>query len=950
MSMNDKRMELDRTARRASAGQLVCIYTFVFAVFFACVFSPFLVYERSLFRSVDGLTQYLPELTYSRSWLSDVLGNLRQGRFEIPLWSLNIGLGQRIFGNVVSFKPLNFLYCLFPRDSLELYLVVRMALGLYLSGLSFLAFGWSRTNNTAHLILGCMIYVFSGFIPFTVTRHWLFMEMTFAFPLMLVGVDQIFDGKWSWLFIITVFVIAMSYYYTLFLITLPAVIYAVFHFFELDRDGRIRRGGLGRIFLRHVVQYLLGVCLAMVSLLPMALVTLDSCRIAAQEDMNLLFWEPRIYLKYIEGIVAAKGISYGGSFLALPGLALTGVMGIFFYHRKKDRLLFGQIAFYTLVFLVPVLTMAFNAFMGKTMRWFYVYTFWIALATACILPKLQRDDGRAAFFCLKVFCIYALAYLGACVWMGNAVSISLVLAFVGILAFWLVCLSDRGRKRKRVRIVVLFLVLLVELTAKSYERFSPQYENIISSFYKGGQLLDRAKDDAVEALKWANDDGIYRVDSVVETAHDRSLLANYGVRDGVNGVSSYYNLNGGRLVSWSLGLGNSHQGSPFEITDLAQRTALNALTGVRYAVALEDAKARIPYGYERVKSQDKKLTDGTETKAYLYRNQYALPIAYTYDHCIDAETYAQLPPNRKEQAMLQGVVLEDSLSLPQAELKFDDMILLDEDAIIAELEHIAADDENLEIVDGALHVKKANYTASITVEPVEGEVYLQFTGIDFRSVNYAPEEVERRLANGENRLKVMASKRNARQWEPDTTSVLSVSCGNASDEVDLRDPSNQYYFGKRDVLLNLGYITTEKKLKIKFSKPGKYCFDSVAIICQPMDAFGVKLAPLQANGALSTQVDGNRVTLQFDCDGEALACLSIPYAGGWSARVDGEPAEIVPANVAFMGVKLSKGAHTVEFSFIPRGLKLGAAISLATLIALIGVSVAQALRRRRSRG
>ena len=383
---------------------------------------------------------------------------------------------------------------------------------------------------------------------------------------------------------------------------------------------------------------------------------------------------------------------------------------------------------------------------------------------------------------------------------------------------------------------------------------------------------------------------------------------------------------------------------------MAQRTALNALTGVKYAVALEDAKGRVPYGYDRVESRDKKLTDGTETTAHLYRNRYALPIAYTYDRYIDAEAYAQLPPNRKEQAMLQGVVLEDGLSLPQAELKFDDNVLLDSDAVIAELERIAADDENLEIVDGALHVKKANYTASIAVEPVEGEVYLQFRGIEYRSVNYAIEEAERRHANGEAYLRVLASKRKARQWEPDASSDLIASCGSASDEVDLRDPSNQYYAGKRDVLLNLGYIKTEKKLKIKFSNPGVYRFDSVALVCQPMDGFEEKIAPLQANGARSIQMEGNRVTLKYECDGDALACLSIPFDGGWSARVDGEPAEIVPANVAFMGVKLSKGAHTVEFSYMPRGLKLGAAISLVTLLVLVGVGVAQALRRRRSRG
>jgi uncharacterized membrane protein YfhO len=195
----------------------------------------------------------------------------------------------------------------------------------------------------------------------------------------------------------------------------------------------------------------------------------------------------------------------------------------------------------------------------------------------------------------------------------------------------------------------------------------------------------------------------------------------------------------------------------------------------------------------------------------------------------------------------------------------------------------------------------------------------------------------------------MLSERKARQWQPDDNAILSVTCGKANDEVDLRDPSNQYYFGKRDVLLNLGYGMIDKKLKIKFSKPGAYFFESVALICQSMDNYADKVAQLQANGAVSARVYGSRVTLEFKSESDILACLTIPYSRGWSARVDGEPAEIVPANVAFMGVKLTKGTHTVEFSYMPKGLKLGAAISLATLVALIGVGVYRVLRRRRGR-
>jgi len=39
------------------------------------------------------------------------------------------------------------------------------------------------------------------------------------------------------------------------------------------------------------------------------------------------------------------------------------------------------------------------------------------------------------------------------------------------------------------------------------------------------------------------------------------------------------------------------------------------------------------------------------------------------------------------------------------------------------------------------------------------------------------------------------------------------------------------------------------------------------------------------------------------------------YHPGWQATVDGEPAEILPANIAFKAVELSPGEHEVNFEF-----------------------------------
>lgn len=935
--------------RRASTGRLLCEFTFVFAIFFAVVLSPFWVYGKSFLWKADGMTQYYSELVFTRNWVKTILASLREGRLEIPLWSPWIGLGQGTLSTVIHYRPLNFLYCLFPYDALEQYLTFRMVVGMYLSGLSFIVFARTRTRNRACILLGCMIYLFSGFILFYATRHWVFLELTMAMPLMLLGVDQVFDGKWSWLFVLVVFVMAMCYFYTLYMVTIPAVIYAIFHYFELSVEERNARGGLGRILLRHVVQGLTGIALAAVNMMPCIFAILESSRTSAQKGVNLLFWKPTAYLDYILGIVDADAIIDNG-YIALPSAALVGILALVYTRRKRDRLLLGQIILYTLAFMIPALTMVFSAFAGKTLRWSYAFTFWTAICTACLLPRLRRSGPSCFRFCVGGFVAYTVIYLCVGIWKGDNVSISLVTALLGLVMLYVALVSDWGTRRKRLATLLLFAVLLVELTAKSYERFSPQYDARIAAYANAGTVMQRARDNAADILDKVSDDGdVYRVDVAMDRKSDRIYLTNYGTRDQVNGVSSYYNLNSERMAQWSTDLGNSHMEFRFMMNDLAQRTVLDALAGVKYVAVLKEGLNRVPYGYTQIANRKKTLSDGSTTTEHLFENQYALPLAYAYEQSINSEKYAALPPNRKEQAMLQGVVLESESPLQEAELRFDDQVMMDSTAIHNALAKIAEKDANLTVADGLLRVKKNGYSVSIPIEPAEGEIYLQFRGLHYRSVNYYKSQAASREKNGLPRIDVMESRRSARQWRPIGSAAITAACGAYNDETDLLGEDQQYYYGPRDVLLNLGYGAVSDSLKLTFSVAGEYSFDSVSLICQPMDTYEAKIDALRAHGATSMRFDGNRVEVGFDLDNDAMACLAIPYSGGWTAQVDGKPAEIVPANGLYMGVMLSKGTHTVVFSYIPKGLRLGIALSLCTLVALaLGTVICTARRRRRN--
>ncbi|HEX8822527.1 MAG TPA: YfhO family protein [Archangium sp.] len=86
------------------------------------------------------------------------------------------------------------------------------------------------------------------------------------------------------------------------------------------------------------------------------------------------------------------------------------------------------------------------------------------------------------------------------------------------------------------------------------------------------------------------------------------------------------------------------------------------------------------------------------------------------------------------------------------------------------------------------------------------------------------------------------------------------------------------------------------------------------------------------------------VELDVEAGAPAVLVLNDAYDSGWSATVDGQPAPILPANVAVRGVLIPEGAHKVTFTYRPVGQRLGAFLSLGTL-GFLGLALL--LERRR---
>ena len=95
---------------------------------------------------------------------------------------------------------------------------------------------------------------------------------------------------------------------------------------------------------------------------------------------------------------------------------------------------------------------------------------------------------------------------------------------------------------------------------------------------------------------------------------------------------------------------------------------------------------------------------------------------------------------------------------------------------------------------------------------------------------------------------------------------------------------------------------------------------------------------------------GDTVAVAVDAEGAGYLVLADAIQSDWSVEVDGRAATIEDADHAFGAVHLPAGRHDVVFTYTPRGQQLGAAVSIGSLVVLLTLALAPAIRRRRRVG
>ena len=133
------------------------------------------------------------------------------------------------------------------------------------------------------------------------------------------------------------------------------------------------------------------------------------------------------------------------------------------------------------------------------------------------------------------------------------------------------------------------------------------------------------------------------------------------------------------------------------------------------------------------------------------------------------------------------------------------------------------------------------------------------------------------------------------------------------------------YFGVSDVVVKL-----DMREQFEILRTGYNFHSTVLLDRRPRD-------PVAGCDSLTTHISAlspATARLRVSSPGHCILVASEIWYPGWRAYVDGREVPLMRANYAFRAIEVPGGSHTVEFRFRPWTVQLGAALSIATALAL----------------
>ena len=912
------------------------MYTLCFLAVSLCVFSWFFLNGKTMiWKETDGMTQHFNALVYYRSWLREILAKVfLEHSFEIPLWNWNVGYGADIlttFHYYVLGDPLNLLSVLVPADGMEGFYGGLIVLRIYLAGQAFLAYCRGRGETSLWSAGGVMIYSFGFWTIMAGVRHPFFLNPLIYFPLLLKGIDRVFQKGSPYLFIGMTALCAVSNFSFFYMICILMFFYAAGEYLALFRPYRMRE--FMAWFWKFVLYFAVGTALSAVILFPVALVMLTSGRAEAGHIVPVLY--PALYYWKFPAAFLTGQAGYWNKM----GYTAFGVLSVLqlFLKRKRGGSLKAGFLFLTVLLLIPWCGHALNGFSYVTNRFVWAYglvTGYIFVKMAPELMALEKKEKIRLTVAAAVYC-------GFC-FLNRETRTEFVLAAMVPLCFLLLFLvlaeKDWIRLHNRGVQAGMLLGLCGCLILQGSYKYSYTEQDYLAEFEDQGEAWkDLTENTPGSLVKEVPDDGVWRYDS-----GSAGEIYNNGLQLGEKRVNFYWSLADGTVNEFQRELYlNTQQDHRYDGLD--GRMALEALAGVKYVLIPKGETSYLPYGYEQEVLTGAVGEEGEEREYSVYENPDSLPFAYVYSSYISSDSYEEMTAVQKQQALLQGAVMEEapkSAELSEISPEFTERVL----------PYTVEAEEGIVWEDGKALVKEPGASVTLSFQGQEEcETYLILEGLDYQDLRetelYSQEELAAMGTYDRNKLYA-----ENRDWEGATSTVLTITSAETEKKLKYLTKENSFSTGVEDYLIHLGYSSQARtELTITFQKKGIYTFDSLQTVCQPVRPMEEWIQELKQEEVTRLELEGNQVEAAVSLENPGIVCFAVPYSAGWTAYVDGEKAKVIQTNTMNLGIELEAGEHEIQLRYHTPGLDAGAAVSLGGAVFLGILAVSEGKKRKRRR-
>lgn len=872
---------------RLKKNSIIIQFTFFFIIISSFCFIPFLLNNKSFIWPYDGLTIQYPAFIYLGRFIRESIKSLFDGTFS--LLDFNIGMGTDViqFLGMWYLEPLSFISALVPSDYAETMYNVLVLIRFYLVGISFLQLCKYFGKNNTYAIIGALVYTFSGY-TFYFIKHPIFFWGLIYLPIFIILADKIIlNNQFSLKLSLLTCISLITAYQLLYINTLLLAIYILIRSFNIYGLKKWKR--IIKILCKTFFSYLLGIGMACITFVPVFIGYLNSNRTTPVISINELFsygsdWISR-FLVYL--IAPNKDTGYW----LYNGYAVIIVIGIvlLFYRKKEYGVLKKLFLILTVMFSMPCFTFILFGFNSINHRWSYAYGLLLAFISVYTLEYLPEHNFKKSKAFVIIGIIYTVLIFGNSTLGSWETYLSCIFywALLSILFYLKVTDASGSVWKKTLLVCVIFICTLNGLFT-----YSVKYGNYVSEF----EASNNANQDLFNSSAniEIDDEEFYRRDAADNT---RTHL-NTAMINGYKGVSICTN----QISKYLSDFNNIFENRNYTLTemfDLDNRTFLETLCGVKYFTLNEGQENLLPYGFS--------YADQIEGRGIaLYKNDYFLPLGFTYSGYINYDNYASMTSYEKQEALLQGCVLNDQKVL-------EGYSEIQPEISSKKIDYTLQTDENLLKENDSYYVTGDSSVLTFSCSgETNSEVYLWAQGFNCDNLEFQDITV---TVTGRSKSKTISKTFN------------------------VRNASNQYTSGRYNYLINLGVFEDEiEEIQVTLPTSGEYIIGNFEIICQPMGAnYSDYVSDLGEDTLNDVTITGNKIKGTITLDEAKILYLYIPYSKGWKATVDGEATNILRANEMFMAIPLDSGNHTVELDYRTPGLLVGVCISIFSCLIFVSI-------------